>query len=240
MNRKDLLENEEFPFFSIPDTIGVLNEFEKKHAPNKAYYSGNLDLLRRGGRVSVVGSRNPTPNGVRRAVIVSRRLVENGITVVSGLAEGIDTIAHQTALACNGRTIAVLGTPLNKPYPKSNHGLFERLASEQLVISQFPSYTPFQPKNFPIRNRTMALISHATIIIEASEKSGTVHQGWEALRLGRPLYLLENLVKERNLSWAQEMIKYGAQLLSQDNFEDLFYTIPSGIVDEECYSDFPS
>lgn len=232
-------ENKEFPLFSIPDTIGVLNEYEKKHAPSKAYYAGNLDLLRKGGRVSVVGSRKPTPNGIKRAMIVSKRLVENGITVVSGLAEGIDTVAHQTALKYNGGTIAVLGTSLNKPYPKSNQELFERLANEQLVISQFPYYTPFQPKNFPIRNRTMALISHATIVIEASEKSGTVHQGWEALRLGRPLYLLENLVKERNLLWAEEMMKYGAQLLSQDNFEDLFYTIPSGILDEECYSDFP-
>jgi DNA processing protein len=240
MDRKDLPENEEFPYFSIQDTLGVLNEFEKKHAPHKAYYSGNLDLLRRGGRVSVVGTRNPTDNGIRRAAIVSKRLVENGITIVSGLAEGIDTVAHQTALRYNGRTIAVLGTPLNKPYPKSNQGLFERLADEQLVISQFPSYSPFQPKNFPIRNRTMALISHATIVIEASENSGTVHQGWEALRLGRPLYLLENLVKERSLSWPVEMMKYGAQLLSQDNFEDLFYTIPSGIINDECYSDFPA
>ncbi|GAB3985047.1 hypothetical protein GCM10028806_61000 [Spirosoma terrae] len=238
MNWRDLKENEEFPSFSIPETIGALNEYEKKHAPPKAYYSGNLDLLRRGGRVSVVGSRKPTSNGVKRAIIVSRRLVENGITVVSGLAEGIDTVAHQTALNYNGRTIAVLGTPLNKPYPKSNQELFERLADNQLVISQFPSYTPFQPKNFPIRNRTMALISHATIVIEASEKSGTVHQGWEALRLGRPLYLLENLVRERKLSWAEEMMKYGAQLLTQDNFDDLFYTIPSGIINDECYSDF--
>ncbi|GAB3539446.1 DNA-processing protein DprA [Spirosoma fluminis] len=239
MNRKDLPENEEFPFFSIPDTIGVLNEFEKKHAPIKAYYSGNLDLLRKGGRVSVVGTRKPTLNGIRRAMIVSKRLVENGITIVSGLAEGIDTVAHQTALNYNGRTIAVLGTPLSKPYPKSNQELFNRLANEQLVISQFPSYTSYQPKNFPIRNRTMALISHATIVIEASEKSGTVHQGWEALRLGRPLYLLENLVTEGKLSWAEEMIKYGAQLLSKESFDDLFYTIPSGIANEERYADFP-
>ena len=238
MNWRNLQENEEFPLFSIPDTIGVLNEFEKKHAPNRAYYSGNLDLLRRGGRVSVVGTRKPTPNGIKRAMIVARRLVEHGITVVSGLAEGIDTVAHQTALNYNGNTIAVLGTPMNKPYPKSNQELFERLCDEQLVISQFPLTSAFQPKNFPIRNRTMALISHATIVIEASEKSGTVHQGWEALRLGRPLYLLENLIKESNLSWPEEMMKYGAQLLSQDNFDDLFYTIPSGIFNDECYSDF--
>ena len=240
MNRIDLQESGEFSSFSIPDTLGALNEFEEKHAPHKAYYSGNLELLRRGGRVSVVGTRKPTLKGIKRAEIVSKRLVEHGITVVSGLAEGIDTVAHQTALKYNGSTIAVLGTPLNNPYPKSNQELFKILACEQLVISQFPSLTPFQPKNFPIRNRTMALISHATIVIEASEKSGTVHQGWEALRLGRPLYLLENLVKEGNLSWAQEMLKYGAQLLSQDNFEDLFYTIPSGLIDEERYSDFPT
>jgi DNA processing protein len=238
MNWRDLSENEEFPIFSLQETIGVLNEFEKKHVPQKIYYSGNLDLLRSGGRVSVVGSRKPTPNGVKRAQIVSKRLVENGITIVSGLAEGIDTVAHEAALKYNGSTIAVLGTPLNKPYPKSNLGLFKTLTDHQLVVSQFPSKSPFQPKNFPIRNRTMALISHATIVIEASEKSGTVHQGWEALRLGRPLYLLESLITERNLIWPQEMMKYGAQLLTQDNFEELFYTIPSAILNEELYSDF--
>ena len=224
-----------FPKFSIAEALGVLNSFEKKNAPETAYYFGDLDLLKCGGRVSVVGSRKPTPEGVRRAQVVTKKLVEQGVVVVSGLAEGIDTIAHTTAIQCQGKTIAVLGTPLNNPYPKSNHGLFEKLVNEHLVISQFPINSPFQPKNFPIRNRTMALISHATIIIEATEKSGTVHQGWEALRLGRPLYLLENIVQDTKLTWPHEMIKYGAQVLNKDNFDQLFYTLPSSSLFDEQF-----
>jgi DNA processing protein len=115
-------------------------------------------------------------------------LVRHGAVVVSGLAEGIDTAAHQGAIDAGGQTIGVIGTPLEKAYPAKNRALQTRLMDEYLVLSQFATGCPVQPKNFPIRNRTMALISHATIIVEAQEKSGSLHQGWEALRLGRPLF----------------------------------------------------
>src|SRR4051794_8079093 len=94
-----------FPKFSIAETIGALNSFEKKHAPENTYYFGDLNLLKSGGRVSVVGSRKPTPEGIKRAQIVTRMLVGQGIVVVSGLAEGIDTVAHTTAIHCKGKTI---------------------------------------------------------------------------------------------------------------------------------------
>lgn len=233
MKREDVPELSKYPAFSLSETLGSLNQFEKKHAPALAFYAGDLDLLRIGGRVSVVGSRKPTEFGARRTKIVAKKLIENGITIVSGLAEGVDTIAHQTAIEFNGRTIAVTGTPLTNPYPKSNVSLFEEIASHHLVISQFSDGSPFQPKNFPIRNRTMALISHATIIIEAFEKSGTIHQGWEALRLGRPLFLMESLVKDQNLSWPSELVRYGARVLTKENFDDLVYSIPSGSVNKE-------
>jgi DNA processing protein len=230
-----MYKNDHFSDFSISDALGGLNEYEKKYAPAKAYYMGDLDLLKQGGRVSVVGSRKPSLDGMRRASSVAKLLVENGITVVSGLAEGIDKVAHETSITSGGRTIAVTGTPLDNPYPKSNIQLFDKISSEHLVISQFPVGSPVQPKNFPIRNRTMALISHATIIVEAAEKSGTLHQGWEALRLGRPLFLMESITNDPNLTWPKEMLQYGAQILTRHNFEDLLYSIPVELDEETLF-----
>jgi len=213
--------------FDFSDVLGVLNDVELKHVPKKGYYLGELSLFSKGARVSIIGTRKPTPEGIRRANIVAKKLVAEGITIVSGMAEGVDTLAHTVAIENRGKTIAVLGTPLDKPYPKSNMGLFEHLSNNQLVISQFETGYPFSKRNFPIRNRTMALISHATVIIEASENSGTIHQGWEALRLGRPLYLLESLVKNSNLTWPEKFIEYGARVLTRDNFDDLLNELPT-------------
>ncbi|MFP3594734.1 DNA-processing protein DprA, partial [Chryseobacterium sp. SIMBA_038] len=126
-----------------------------------------------------VGSRKVSDLGVRRARKISKFLVENNITVVSGLAEGVDATAHKTAIELGGHTIAVIGTPLDKYFPAANKNLQGIIAKDHLLISQFPVGYPTTNKDFPIRNRTMALISDATIIIEANEKSGTRHQGWE-------------------------------------------------------------
>ena len=206
--------------------FSAITEIEEKHKPEQLYALGNIDLLTSAPKVSVVGSRNVSEEGMRRARSLSKSLVDNGLTVVSGMALGVDTVAHKTAIECDGNTIAVLGTPLDNPYPKQNTPLFELIARDHLVISQFPSGYPSQPKNFPIRNRTMALISDATIIIEAGEKSGTRHQGWEALRLGRLLFLLENVANDPKLTWPAEMIKYGAQVLTRDNLDQLVEHLP--------------
>lgn len=98
---------------------------------------------------------------------------------------------------------------------------------EHLVVSQFPSGYPVKPKNFPVCNRTMALLSDATVIIEAGETSGTVHQGWEALRLGRLLFLLESVANDSRLSWPEKMIHYGPQILSRSNLEAALSDIPA-------------
>ncbi|MHA6697222.1 DNA-processing protein DprA [Chryseobacterium sp. A321] len=178
-----------------------------------------------GRRVAVIGSRKVSELGVRRTRKIARLLVENEMTVVSGLAEGVDSIAHRTAIEFRGRTIGVIGTPLDKYFPAENKDLQQDIAKNHLLISQFPEDYPVTPKNFPIRNRTMALISDATIIIEASEKSGTKHQGWEALRLGRQLFIMENVISSK-ISWAEEMLNFGAQVLTNDNFEILIGDIP--------------
>ena len=148
------------------------------------------------------------------------------MVVVSGLAEGIDTAAHETALSEGGHTIAILGTPLEKVFPAKNRELQERLMRDELVVSQFPPGSAGGPRNFPMRNRTMALLTDATLIIEAGEQSGTLHQGWEALRLGRLLFLMESVVKNPALTWPAEMIRYGAQVLSRENLELVLEEMP--------------
>ena len=98
---------------------------------------------------------------------------------------------------------------------------------EHLVVSQFALGKPVQRKNFPMRNRTMALLSDATVIVEAGEKSGTLHQGWEALRLGRLLFILESVASDPSLTWPTQMIGYGAQVLSRENLAFFLEDIPA-------------
>ncbi len=182
-----------------------MNSVEKKYAPRTVYVSGSLGIPLRGIRVSVVGTRKP--NHLERAVEIASALVEKKIVVVSGLARGIDTAAHKTAIERGGKTIAVLGTPLDVYYPRENRELQDIIMREHLAVSQFPSGTPVAKKNFPMRNRTMALISQATVVAEAGEDSGVVSQCWECLRLGRMLLIHESLAE---LRWVKEIMRYRA------------------------------
>jgi DNA processing protein len=213
---------------STPEEIlGVLNQVERKNAPRHLYLAGDTSLLRQGPRVSVVGSRRVSEDGLKRTRSLVRALVQRQMIVVSGLAEGVDTAAHETALAEGGRTIAVIGTPLDDCFPVRNRSLQERIVREGLVVSQFPLGAPIEKKNFPIRNRTMALLTDATVIVEAGESSGTLHQGWEALRLGRLLFLMQSVVEDTTLSWPAEMIRYGSQVLSRENLDLVLDEMPS-------------
>jgi DNA processing protein len=212
--------------FTPEELLGLLNDVERKNAPERLYVAGKVELLRRGTRVSIVGSRKASAEGLRRTRAISKALVERGVTVVSGLAEGVDSAAHEAALAAGGHTLAVIGTPLDKFYPAKNRALQERLMRDELVVSQFPQGYPVQPKSFPMRNRTMALLTDATVIVEAGEKSGTLHQGWEALRLGRLLFLMESVATDAALSWPKAMIGYGAQVLSRENLELVLDEMP--------------
>ena len=209
------------------EIIGPLNDFERKHAPEEFFVEGNKALLTEGIRVAVVGSRKASDAGIRRAQTFTEALVRHDITVVSGLAEGVDTAAHETAISMGGKTIAVLGTPLNQAYPAKNKELLETIKRDHLAVSQFPEGYPYKKENFPRRNRTMALISDATVIVEAGEKSGTRHQGWEALRLGRLVFIMQNVAEDQKLTWPGEMIGYGAQVLRREDLPEILYDIPS-------------
>jgi DNA processing protein len=214
---------------TLEDLIGPLNEVERKNAPGFIFVAGETDLCRKYPKVSVIGTREVSALGLKRTQDIVRLLVGRGVVVVSGLARGVDACAHKTAIEAGGRTIAVLGTPLDQFYPAENAELQRKIMAEQLAVSQFPIGAPKERKNFPIRNRTMALISHATVIVEAGEGSGTLHQGWEALRLGRPLFLMESLTKRSDLKWPREMMGYGAQVLSRSTMSTLFEYLPQEI-----------
>ena len=207
--------------------FGELTDIEAKYAPDWIFYTGNLDLLAKGRKVAVVGSRKVSDAGIRRTRVLAKTLADRRITLVSGLDEGIDAFANQAAIEYGGKTIAVLGTPLSKFYPKSDARLLEIIKKGHLAISQFPENHPNQKRNFLMQNHTMALISDATVIVEASENSDTKDQGWEALRLGRTVFILQSVAEDKSLTWSNEMIGYGAQVLNNRNMNDAFPDLPS-------------
>ena len=128
--------------------------------------------------VSVIVTRKPTRQGMEEAREVTKALVHEKVTVVSGLATGIDSMAHRTTIEMKGKTVAVLGTSLDRIYPRQNLDLQKEITSNHLAVSQFPVGHPITRGNFARHNKTMTLISDATVIVEAGEISGTIHQGW--------------------------------------------------------------
>lgn len=203
-----------------------LNDVERRYSPREVYISGSMSVPVPGPRVAIVGTRNPSVEGRSAARQIASELSAMRVVVISGLARGIDTEAHRAAINARGRTIAVLGTPLDHFYPPENRDLQTELMKKHLVVSQFAREHPVLRKNFVIRNRTMALFSDASIIVEAGDSSGTLSQGWETLRLGRPLFILDSVFKDKNLKWPEEMIGYGAIRLSK--IRKVFEFIPSG------------
>jgi DNA processing protein len=153
--------------------------------------------------VSVVGSRRASEAGLAWARHLAKALVAAGVAVVSGLAAGIDTAAHTAALDVGGRTVAVLGTGINRTYPAANRALQERLARDGLVLSQFWPDAPPTRKTFPLRNATMSGYSRATVIVEAGERSGARIQARVAVEHGRPVILTDSVV--RTTEWARAM-----------------------------------
>ena len=205
---------------TVEDLIGPLNELERKRAPKRLWLGGDALIFELGTLVSVVGSRSPSPAGIRRTRRLARELVRRDVVVVSGLARGIDTVAHETAIDCGGSTVAVLATPLDRATPPDNSRLQQRIIRDHAAVTQFPPGAPILKKNFAIRNRTMALLSAATVIVEAGPNSGTRYQGWEALRLGRRLFIPESAVKSTDVQWLEELRRNGAEVLNDDNIAD--------------------
>ncbi len=178
--------------------------------------------------VAVIGSRHASTYGKNAAEMLSRDLARQGVCVVSGLARGIDTAAHRGALQAGGRTIAVLGTGFDVVYPKENASLVDEIvAGGGAVVSQFPLGTPPLKDNFPYRNRIISGLSLGVLIVEATEKSGSLITARLASEQNREVMAVPGNITSRNSIGANYLIKAGAKLVQQ--WQDVVAELPSDI-----------
>ena len=175
------------------------------HLP-ELHVSGTAELLSR-RTVAVVGSRKASPEGLEVAREVARELALAGVVVVSGLALGIDAAAHRAAIRAGGRTIAVIGTPLDRAYPPQNVRLQEQIYREHLLVSPFARGTRTRVGHFPARNRVMARLTDAVVLIEARERSGTIYVVREALACGRRVFVAEGILRRACPAWVRSVVR---------------------------------
>jgi DNA processing protein len=193
-------------FITVLDSAYPANLKAAHDRPPFLFLAGQLKA-RDERAVAVIGSREASRPGLRMATAIAQHLVVNRYTVLSGLAAGIDTMAHTAALKRGGRTIAVIGTGLSKCYPRANVILQRKIAAECAVLSQFLPDTPPSAETFPMRNAVMSGLSLGSVIVEAGPTSGTRIQARQALNQGRPVFLLEPVLRER---WARELAELAA------------------------------
>jgi DNA processing protein len=187
--------------------------------PALLHYQGNLDLLRSSDQatsVALVGTRKVTDYGSRWTQRLSRSLSQHGWTIVSGLAAGIDAVAHQSCLDAGGRTIGVLGTGIDIVYPTSNRKLYEQMAKTGLILSEYPAGTPADRAHFPARNRIVAGLCRATIVLEAGLGSGALITARQANDYGRDVHVLAGSLDNPEAAGGLELISQGAAIITSE------------------------
>lgn len=195
--------------------------------PEKIFWRGEKSLLKNDFCLAVVGTRKATFQGRELARKISRELAEVGAVIVSGLAMGIDSAAHEGALEAaggQGKTIAVLGGGIDKIYPAQNENLADRIITGGgLIVSEYPPATPTYPSQFLERNRVVSGLSLATIVIEAPLRSGSLNTARLAAEQGREVFVFPGPTGHPNFAGSHALIRDGARLVSsaQDIFEDL-------------------
>ena len=200
---------------------------ETADPPLMLYAQGDVELLQRfSNTLAIVGSRNPTPQGLDTARSFAEQASLAGLTVVSGLALGIDAAAHEGALngAASGQaaTIAVVGTGLDRVYPSRHLKLAHRIAAQGLMLSEYPIGTPPLPPNFPLRNRIIAGLARATLVVEAALPSGSLITAKQALEAGREVLAIPGSIHSPLSRGCHMLIKHGAKLVdsAQDVLEE--------------------
>ncbi|MCX6737894.1 MAG: DNA-processing protein DprA [Candidatus Parcubacteria bacterium] len=190
--------------------------------PRVLYYKGNLDF-NNAPIIAVVGTRRCSDYGKQATIEIVFKLAQAGFTIVSGMAKGIDTIAHQTALDYNSKTIAVLGTGIDDKsiYPQENLGLSKKIIENNgAIISEYSPGTTGYKSNFPKRNRIISGISQAVLVIEAKEKSGALITARHAIRQKKTVFALPGSIYSPNSKGCNQLIKNGAKLINRA--EDIF------------------
>ena len=191
--------------------------------PPLLFARGDLSLLHRPA-TAIVGSRHATPQAVRIARDFGRDLSSRGITVVSGMAAGIDTAAHSGALEGSGRTVAVWGTGIDRVYPPANRDLAHRIAEEGLLLSEFPLGTRPLAGNFPRRNRIIAALTQAVLVVEAALESGSLITARLAAEIGREVMAVPGSIDNPHSKGCHKLIKDGAKLV--ECLDDILHECP--------------
>jgi DNA processing protein len=195
--------------------------------PAVLWIRGDVGLLERPG-IAVVGTRQPSPYGSGMAEMLSRDLANRRLTILSGMARGVDTAAHKGALDAGGKTVAVWGTGIDVVYPKENKKLAERIvASGGTIVSEFPLGTFPAPQNFPLRNRILSGMSVGVLVVEAGEYSGTRITARCAMEQNRDVYAVPGNVTNKNAWGPNTLIKQGAKLTA--TWEDVWEDLPSQV-----------
>jgi DNA processing protein len=189
--------------------------------PPFLYVRGNLN--KDDTNIAIVGSRLASTYGKYTTERISRELAFKGLTIVSGMARGIDSVAHRGALTAHGRTIAVLGSGLDVIYPPENKKLYADIIQNGAVISEFPLGTPPRSANFPTRNRIISGMSYGVVIVEAGEKSGSLITARLALEQGREVFAVPGSIDAAGSRGTNKLIKQGAKLI--ENTDDILEEI---------------
>ncbi|MDH5203020.1 MAG: DNA-processing protein DprA [Nitrospirota bacterium] len=207
---------------------------ETEDAPVVIYMKGDIQSQDRYA-IAIVGSRKPTPYGTSVTENISESLATMGFTIVSGMARGIDAISHKGALRVGGRTIAVLGSGLDRPYPPENKGLMDKIVSSGCVISEFPPGTPPDKENFPRRNRLISGLSLGVLVIEATSDSGSLITAGYALEQNREVFAVPGNITSPTSEGTNELIKRGAMLTrkADDVVEELAPVVKGFIKSKE-------
>lgn len=214
--------------WGAPGYPAALNELADP--PPVVYRRGEL-LACDTRAVAVVGSRRATPYGLRVAATLAGDLARAGVTIVSGLARGIDAAAHEAALAAGGRTVAVLGSGLLEPYPPEHADLLERVAAAGAALSEFPLHAPPRRPNFPRRNRVVAALGLAVLVVEAAERSGVHSTVGHALDLGRSVLAVPGPIDCETGRGTLRLLQEGAGPVgsAHDVFAALDWCAPPGL-----------
>jgi DNA processing protein len=195
--------------------------------PAVLWIRGDAAVLDRPG-IAVVGTRQPSPYGAGMAEVLSRDLANRGMVIQSGMARGVDTVAHKAAIKAGGKTVAVWGTGIDVVYPKENKRLAEEIVETGgTIVSEYPLGTFPAPQNFPIRNRILSGMSVGVLVIEAGEYSGTRITARCAIDQGRDVYAVPGNVTNKNSWGPNTLIKQGARLTA--TWEDIWEDLPSQI-----------
>jgi DNA processing protein len=200
---------------------------ETADPPLLLYLQGDSGLLGRPS-LAVVGSRNPTPQGLENARAFSAHLSQAGLTIVSGLALGVDGAAHEGGLSGLGSTVAVVGTGLDRVYPRRHLELARRMASKGLLVSEYSLGTPPLAPNFPQRNRIIAGLTRGTLVIEAALQSGSLITARLASEAGRDVFAIPGSIHSPQSRGCHALIKQGAKLVecAQDVLDELSWAAP--------------